>query len=357
MIVHARGPRQHPARDHRFHALRVGQVVRETAEASSFVLDVPPELHDAFAYDAGQFCTFRVPIDGQVHLRCYSMSSSPDVGDPFQVAVKRVPGGVVSNWLNDHVVAGDTLDVGCPAGVFTLPAAAGAGDLVAFGAGSGITPLLAIVKSVLATSARPVRLLYANRDRSSIMFDTELAQLVERHPDRCCVVHHLDDDSGLVQADAVRALLDGCADPDLYVCGPTPFMDLVEEVALACGVPTERIHVERFTSAELAPGLEVVDGGEVACEVTIELDGRTDTTVHHPGATILQTARQLGMAPPFSCEAGNCATCMARLREGEVAMHVNNALTDQEVAEGWVLTCQAVPASAAVHVVYGFEES
>ena len=328
--------------EHGFHRVRIAGVVRETADATSFVLDVPPD----FAYEPGQFCTFKVSIDGQMHHRCYSMSSAPAVDGDVQVTVKRVPGGVVSNWMNDVLEVGDEVEVSRPAGVFRLTP--GDGDVVAFAGGSGITPVLSLIKTALATTRRRVRLLYANRDRDSIIFAGVLDELVARYGDRFDVVHHLDVESGFVDADVVR---DFVGDADFYICGPTPFMDVVETGLLAADVPADRLHIERFTPGEATPPAPVstVTG---ASEITIELRGRRETATHRPGTTVLQTARQLGLSPPYSCEAGNCATCMAKLLEGDVMMHVNNALTDDEVAEGWVLTCQSVPTSPSVHVVY-----
>jgi ferredoxin-NADP reductase len=331
-------------------------VVAETADAASFVLAVPAELQAPFTYDAGQFCTFRVVVDGQTLMRCYSMSSAPEVDDELQVTVKRVPGGAVSNWLLDNVGEGDELDVTFPAGVFTL--APDETELVAFAAGSGITPVVSLMKAALTSTTRPVRLLYANRDRDSVIFDAAIAEMVGRHGSRLDVVHRLDVEEGFVDADAVVAFTTAAsAGAGYYLCGPTPFMDVVEGALLTNGVDANRIHVERFTPADPAVAAPAGDapGDEAVARVTIDLDGRCETTEHRPGTTILQTARQLGMAPPFSCESGSCATCMARLVEGSASMHVNNALTDQEVEDGWVLTCQAVPSSPAVHVVYGFE--
>ncbi len=340
--------------DHGFHRLRVADVVRETAEASSFVLDVPPDLRTAFAYESGQFCTFRVKVDGESHLRCYSMSSSPAVDPELKVTVKRTPDGVVSNWLNDHLSPGDVIEVTRPAGVFRL--GDGGGDVVALSAGSGITPVLSLLKTALATTSRRVRLLYANRDEESIIFRTEIDALGDRHEDRLTVLHHLDVDQGLIDAEAVRRFTEAGHDPEFYICGPGPFMDVVEGALLARGVDADRIHIERFTPDGWVPEVDEDNGDLVPSQVTIELDGRTESTDYRPGTTILQTARQLGMSPPFSCEAGSCATCMARLLEGTASMHVNNALTDDEVAGGWVLTCQAVPTSPLVRVAYGYEE-
>jgi 3-ketosteroid 9alpha-monooxygenase subunit B len=340
-------------RDHGFHPLRIRRVVRETAEAASFVLDVPADLRAAFRYEAGQFLTFRVRLDGDVHHRCYSMSSSPAVDDELQVTVKRVPGGRVSNWMIDSLGPGDVVEASVPAGVFCL--APGDGEIVAFSAGSGITPVFSVVKSVLATSSRRARLYYANRDRDTVIFAAELDALADRHPDRLDVVHHLDVERGFVDAGAIDGFVEATPGAEFYVCGPTPFMDIVEGALLAHGVGPDHIHIERFTPAEPAAAPEppaAPDPGSTTTRVTIELGGRADTVDHRPGTTVLQTARQMGMSPPFSCESGTCATCMAKLVEGSVKMHVNDVLTDDEVADGWVLTCQSVPTSASVHVVY-----
>jgi ferredoxin-NADP reductase len=339
-------------RDHRYHQLRVARVVAETADARSFVLEVPDDLRATFDYAPGQFCDFRVVVDGEPVIRCYSMSSAPAVDEPMQVTVKRVPDGAVSNWMIDHLAAGDTVEVAPPTGFFQL---AGDGPIVAYAAGSGITPIFSLVKTALAGTSRPVHLLYANRDRESVIFGDELDALVAAHGDRLRVVHHLDVDSGFVDADIVRSFTSGLADAEHYICGPAPFMDVVEQTMLADGIAAEHIHIERFTRADPPPQTPAAPAAVNGTRVTIELDGRTEATDHRAGTTILQTARQMGMSPPFSCESGSCATCMGRLVEGEVSMYVNNALTPDEVDEGWILTCQSVPTSSTVHVVYGYD--
>jgi 3-ketosteroid 9alpha-monooxygenase subunit B len=352
--VHPRADATDSAPDHGFHALSIGEVIIETAEASSFVLDVPEALRTAFAYEAGQFCTFRVRVDGQSLLRCYSMSSSPAVEEELRVTVKRTPGGLVSNWMNDHLAAGDTVEVTRPAGVFCL--GANQGDVVAFCAGSGITPVLSLVKTALVTTPRRVRLFYANRDHDAVIFRSEIEALRARYGERFSVSHHLDVERGLVRGDDLGSFTEVGEDADVYLCGPVPFMDIVERALLSHGITADQIHIERFTPAGggAEPEPDVLE--TAATRVTVELDGRIDSVDHRPGTTILQTARQMGLSPPFSCEAGSCATCMARLASGTAAMHVNNALTDDEVAAGWVLTCQAVPTSPTVHAVYGYEE-
>ncbi len=339
-------------RSHGFHRLRIRRVVRETADASSFVLDVPEALRPAFTYEAGQFCTFRVWVHGEPHVRCYSMSSSPDLDDELRVTVKRVAGGVVSNWMNDHLAAGDLVEVTRPAGFFCL--GKGDGDLVAFAAGSGITPVLSLLKTAVTTTSRQVHLLYANRDSDAVILRSEIDALSAQHAERFTVSHHFDLENGLVGPDAIRPLADVTGSTDFYICGPGPFMDIVEQTLLTSRVDATRVHIERFTPiAGLAAATE---GASLASRVTIELDGRSGTTHHRPGTTILQTARQMGMSPPFSCESGSCASCMAKLVEGTASMRVNNALTGDEVAEGWVLTCQALPTSPSVHVTYTYEE-
>jgi ferredoxin-NADP reductase len=336
-------------RDHGFHQLRIGRIVYETAEARSFVLEVPSDLEPAFSYQAGQFCTFRVSIDGQPHFRSYSMSSSPAVDGELQVTVKRVPDGVVSNWMIDTLSPGDVVETSCPAGVFCL--GQDDDDVVAFAGGSGITPVFSIVKSALATTSRRVRLVYANRDVDSIIFAPDFDHLAQRYPGRLEVVHHLDAKQGFVSADTVRPFASTTVASEYFVCGPAPFMEIVESALVDRGVDDDRIHIERFSPPEHSPVPES-SIAVTSSRVTIERAGRTDTVDHHPGATILQTARQMGMSPPYSCEAGDCATCMARIVEGGVTMHVNNALTDDEIADGWVLTCQSVPTTPSVRVVY-----
>lgn len=339
-----------PMRDHGFHRLRIARVVRETADTSSFVLEVPPELREAFTYEAGQFCTFRVPIEGQPHFRSYSMSSSPGVDAELQVTVKRVPGGLVSNWMMDTLGPGDLVETSCPAGVFCI--GPDQGDVVAFAAGSGITPVFSIVKAVLASTSRRVHVLYANRDRDSVIFAAALERLAEHHPGRLTVLHRLDVEEGFADADTVRPFASFALDAEYFICGPAPFMEIVEGALLGRDVDESRIHIERFSPPEPSQQPEPEPVEPTGSRVTIELGGHTSTVDHHPGTTILQTARQMGMTPPSSCESGSCATCMAKVVEGAVTMQTNDALTDDEVSEGWILTCQALPTTPAVSVLY-----
>ena len=193
---------------HGYHKLRVKDVVRETHDANSFVLDVPEELLATFQYRPGQFCTFRVPVDGVEQVRSYSMSSTPEIDADLTVTVKRVEGGLVSNWFLDHVGVGDLIEVTKPAGVF-CPQDAAEGPVLGFCGGSGVTPVMSITKHVLANSRRPVRLLYANRDRESVIFDAAFGALGEEHPERLDVRHHLDDAGGFLTADCHQGVRRG----------------------------------------------------------------------------------------------------------------------------------------------------
>ncbi|QFG22182.1 ferredoxin--NADP reductase [Actinomadura sp. WMMB 499] len=331
---------------HRYHPLRVRRIVQETPEARSIVFEVPSELAGVFAFEAGQFVTLRVARDDRTHVRSYSMSSSPEADGELRVTVKRVPGGLVSNWLNDGVEKGDVLDVGRPGGAFVLDR--GGHDIAAFAAGSGITPVFSILKTALATTDRRVRLLYANRSRDAAIFGDELDALAARYPDRLLVEYHEDLVRGFIDRETVARHAGDAVHAVHYVCGPDGFMDTVRAALRDLGVDRTRIRVERFTPAE-QPAAGAVDG----LTVTIKLGRTTATAVHRRGDTILQTARSAGLRPPSSCETGTCATCMARVVQGRADMRNNDALTPDEVAEGWVLTCQAVPRSPVIEVVYG----
>ncbi|MEU0741254.1 ferredoxin--NADP reductase [Streptomyces sp. NPDC006134] len=334
------------ARDHGFHPVRITRITDEAPDVRTFTLDAP------FPYRAGQFLTFQACGV----LRSYSMSSSPDTDDEVCVTVKRVPGGLVSAWMHQDLKTGDTLLVTRPAGTFCLREESAGRPLVAFAGGSGITPVFSLVKSALATTSRPVRLLSAHQSRQTAIFTAAFDALAVRHAGRFEVRHHLDDRDGLVTQDEIRAVAgEPCDETDFYVCGPAPFMELVERTLAGAGVRPERIIVERFTPAPAPTAAPAPAGApvrETAATVTVSLRGQRNTVPQRPGENLLQTARRAGFTPPFSCESGDCATCMARLTTGEAKMRVNNALDADEVAEGWVLTCQAEPASPEVTVVY-----
>jgi len=275
------------------------------------------------------------------------MSSAPETDTELMTTVKRVPGGAVSNWLLDNVDAGAELELTTPRGMFCLrPAEV---PMLGFSGGSGITPLLSLAKSALATTDRPVRLLCADRDKESIIFDTVLADLAERYRGRLTVVRHLDADRGLLDAAAIREFVGADGGADSYVCGPEPFMALVESALAGPGA----VFSERFGSMPSPPrDAPATAAAEPDATVTIVLGSKRVSMPRRANETLLESARRGGLAPPFSCEAGNCGTCIARLTKGSATMRVNDALTEEEVADGYVLTCQGVPETGSVTVRY-----
>jgi ferredoxin-NADP reductase len=327
--------------DHKFHRVTVKRVVQETDDTRSYVLDVPADLAEGFRYRAGQFCTFRVRQGEDEHLRSYSMSTAPETDDEIAVTVKRVPGGIVSGWFHDTVAEGCELEAQLPTGVFCLRASDE--PVVLFCGGSGVTPVISLAKSALATTGRRVAMLYANRTSGSVIFDAALRELGAVHGDRLTVVHHDDSRAGFLDAAGAWAFAEryGTAG-DFYLCGPTPFMDLVEHALLDHGVAKDHVFVERFGPAVPAPHAdEPVTGGDAPATITLVVKRKRHELPYIAGETVLQTARRAGLVTPFSCEAGNCATCMAKLVEGTATMRENNALMDDEVEEGWILTCQS----------------
>ena len=333
--------------EHEYHCLTVADVVEETPDTRSFVLEIPAALEETFTYAAGQFCTFRAMIDGESVVRCYSMSSSPDIPDPFMTTVKQVAGGRMSNWMIDTLAPGDPIEVLRPSGLFVLHD--NGTPIVAFAGGSGITPVISIIKSALATTERRIVLVYANRNADSIIFADELERLCSMSNGRLSVHHHLDSDRGFLDRQQCAALAGDDAGADFYLCGPGPYMDTVEAGLSTVGVPSHRVFIERFILPEPA----APDGGASVTEsLVIRLEHGETTVDYRAGDTVLESARRAGLSPPFSCEQGNCATCMAHLEEGTVTMRVNNALSPDEVDDGWVLTCQALPTGPKVIVDY-----
>ena len=358
-----------PAADPRYVPLRVRAVVDETADAKSFVFEVPPAQAAAFAYRCGQFVTLRLPVQGPLapHLpRCYSMSSAPGLDEGLRVTVKRVSGGVGSNWLCDHLRVGDTLQLLPPSGAFT-PATL-EGDFVLLAGGSGITPVLSILRSVLDHGRGRVLVFYANRDERSVIFRDTLNALARAHPERLQVVHWLDSVQGIPTAAQIAALLRPWAAAQLFVCGPAAFMDATVQAAAAAGLADERVHVERFVSLPLegAPAPAVVPAAAAAAtepaasdappieEATleIELHGEVHRIDCRGDETLLEAALRHRIDAPYSCQAGLCASCMCRVVEGQVHMRHNEALDARDLRLGFVLGCQAVPRSAVVKVKY-----
>lgn len=336
-----------------FHTLEIAGIVQETHDARSFILAVPDSLRDTFQYRAGQFLTFEVPWNGMDLRRSYSLSSAPETDAWPKVTVKRVDEGRISNWFNDHLKVGDSIRVQAPEGRFTLRSNEGDHPVVLFGGGSGITPVLSILKSALRTTSRRVKLVYANRDQKSVIFKDEIALWLAEYPDRLEVVHHLDNDGGFMSVAQIQEHIRGWDDAEFFVCGPTGYMDAVEEAFKASNVDAGQTKFERFLSPvdpdrreepEAAPAEQSDD--EVPATFTILLEGKSLEVPYKKGLTLLESAVQAGHKPPSSCEDGYCGCCMALLKSGQVDMRTHDALEPSDIERGWVLACQARPASA-----------
>jgi ferredoxin-NADP reductase len=333
---------------HVFQRATVTRIIKETADSRTYVL-APEE--QPFSYRAGQFCTFHVTVDGEEAYRSYSMSSAPETDTELMTTIKRVAGGKVSNWFVDNVVEGDQLTMTRAAGTFVLsPSSA---TLLAFAGGSGVTPILSLAKSALATTERAVRILCADKDRASAIFEAAIDDLAERYPGRLSVHRHIDAEQGLLDSAGVENFVGVDTGADCYVCGPEGFMAVVRSAL----PDTANVLIEDFDASPpvKAPAPEVseaagdVDSGGT---VTIRLDRKKATVPRVPGETLLESARRAGLSPPFSCEAGNCGTCMAKLIEGEATMRTNEVLEEDEIADGYILTCQAVPDTPSTTVLY-----
>ncbi len=334
--------------------LVVSAVVQETDDACSLVLDVPQDRRHDFDYKPGQFLTLRIPSDrtGSV-ARCYSLASSPHTDEHLKVTVKRTTGGYGSNWLCDNIRTGHLLEVLPPAGVFTPVDLTE--NLLLFAAGSGITPVISIVKSALAAGNRDVVLVYANRSESSVIFAQELRELAARHPGALTVVHWLESLQGMPTPQRLATLSAAYTGHRAYMCGPAPFMDVVRAGLASAGVPKERIHAEVFTSlsgdpfAEV-PVLEIDEDDTDAAAVTVELDGETHDFVWPRSATLVDVMLSKGLDVPFSCREGECGSCACTVVAGEVDSPPSAILDAEDIANGYVLACQARPKSPHVRI-------
>jgi ring-1,2-phenylacetyl-CoA epoxidase subunit PaaE len=352
-----------------FHPLRVSRVTPDTEDARIVAFDVPPALASQFRFEPGQYLTVRRVVDGEDLRRSYSICAAPADGE-LRVGVRRVPGGRFSTWLHETLRAGDAIEVMPPQGRFVVPPAQGDAPrhLLCVAGGSGITPMIAILKSVLdgEPSARAT-LVYANRRVASTMFKEELEDLKNRHLARLSILPLFSREavgdsallSGRLDGEKMRALLRsgliGQVD-HAFVCGPAGMNDEVADALAQSGLTAERIHVERFGVPASRDDTHLHDakpGDAAGAQVVVVRDGRTHTLTFAPGTpSLLDAAAAAGIDVPYSCKSGVCATCRAKLIEGEVRMDRNFALPPDDLAAGFVLTCQAHPLTERVVVSY-----
>jgi 3-ketosteroid 9alpha-monooxygenase subunit B len=326
--------------------VRVAEVVQETGDACSLVLDA------GFDYRPGQFVTVRIPSDlcGSV-ARCYSLCSSPLAGERLAITVKRTSGGYASNWILDHVVAGTVLDVLPPAGTFCPGSLSG--DFLLFAAGSGITPVMSILKSALAGGRGRVVLVYANRDEGSVIFGPLLRRLALDSGGRLVVVHWLDSLLGVPSVAALAALARPYVSFDAFICGPDPYLAAVREALGRLGVPDTRVHVERFVSlAENPFEVVAVPEGGLAATLSVTLDGVVTSLPWRAGTRMLDVLIDAGLDAPYSCRQGICGACACQLTGGEVEMAHNEVLEAADLADGYILACQAVSVTPVVCITY-----
>ena len=336
-----------------YHSLRIAQIIPETADSRSLVFDIPPALREQFTYKPGQFLTLRVPFEGAWLPRCYSLSSTPLHDEPLRVTIKQVRDGRASNWLCQQLREGDQLDVLAPAGAF-VPRHFD-DDFVLFGGGSGVTPVLSILRSALIAGSGRVLLIYANRDEASVIFAAELKALASAYPQRLQVIHWLDSVQGIPAVAQLAEIARPWAHAQAFICGPGPFMDAAVSALQGLGMPHGRIHVERFVSLPeegSVPELPAVNPDGVSSQLLVRLDGEEFEVPCAEGETLLNAMQRAGLSPPSSCLVGSCATCMCTVERGAVEMLRNDALDQQELSEGWVLACQSIPRSEQLRVCF-----
>lgn len=360
----------------RFHDLTVARVSPEAAGAVAITFAVPPDLHGHFDFQPGQFLTLRATIDGQDVRRNYSICSTRSRyarARELDVGIRPMEGGLFSNWAATQLRPGDRLAVMPPDGRFTIrkPRAL---HRVGFAAGSGITPILSIIASTLEDSdSAKFTLVYGNRRMGSVMFNEALQDLKDKYKNRLTLIHVLSRQAqevplleGRIDAAKVRqllaTLLPAASMDEVFICGPEAMIEATETALRAAGVPAERIHTERFSSPrldELSPEARraaiaqpdpEAPAGQVA--LTVLIDGKPHELAMRRDQHVLDVALSAGLDAPYSCKAGVCCTCRAKVLEGSVSMDKNFTLEDAEIAQGFVLSCQARPTSERLVISY-----
>jgi ring-1,2-phenylacetyl-CoA epoxidase subunit PaaE len=356
----------------KFHSLKIKDVRRETPDCVSIAFEIPEELKSEFQYKQGQYITLRREFNGEELRRSYSACSSPVSDSDLRIAVKEVEGGRMSSYLNNGIEKGQMLEVMKPMGNFyTEMPASSPQHYVAFAAGSGITPILSLLKTALAVNAEnSFTLFYGNKSTADIIFKEELDSLKAKHGDKLNVVHLLSREttedplfSGRMSAAKCSELMERFeatkkAD-EYFICGPFDMINSINESLTAKGIAKEKIHFELFTT----PPAETVEdentsnneGGNTPVAeslVTVVLDGEEMEITVTDADNILDAALDAGLDAPYACTGGSCCTCRAKVMEGSAVMDVNYALTDKEVEDGYILTCQSHPTSAKMIVDY-----
>jgi ring-1,2-phenylacetyl-CoA epoxidase subunit PaaE len=350
-----------------FHRLTVSDVRRETPEAVSIAFNVPPNLAGAYRFNPGQHVTLRTEVDGNEVRRSYSICTTPDDHE-LRIAVKKVEGGVFSTLANEKIKAGDAIDVMTPQGRFGVALDPNAErHYLAVAAGSGITPVMSIIRAVLTHERKSrVTLIYGNRSTQNIIFREQLEDLKDRFLSRFTVHHILSREAqeialldGRIDADKLAALLRTLPTGDIdaaFLCGPGGLIEEGRAALTDYGVPAERIHVEHFSTdgtpvqARAAAPTHAASAQEAVVRMT--LNGARHEVPVHAGESIIDAGLRAGLEMPYSCRGGMCCTCRAKVTEGEVAMDTNYSLEPWELEAGYVLTCQSHPTTPVVTLDY-----
>ena len=351
----------------RFHRLTIRDVRRETPDAVSIAFDIPPELRDAYAFEPGQYLTLRANLDGEEVRRSYSISSGPYDGE-LRIGVKRVENGVFSSFANEILQTGHAIDVMTPTGRFGLLARSETSRIYAgFAAGSGITPILSIVRGILQREPESrFFLFYGNRSTADMLFRTALEELKDRHLGRLSVFHVLSQEeqdipvlNGRLDGARARLLLTHVVPAslvdDVFICGPLGMSEAVEAACVELGVPPARVHVERFVSefgGKPRPKAPAPMPDAPSRRAALIVDGKRREVPVRDGEAILDAALRAGLDLPYACKGGMCSTCRAKVVEGIVTMDVNYSLEPWEIEAGFVLTCQAHPTTGHVMIDY-----
>lgn len=363
-----------------FYNLKVSNITRETSDAVSVTFDIPSDLKEQFQFTQGQYLTLRFKLKNQEVRRAYSMSSSP-LDNRTTVTVKQIKDGLVSTHINTAIKVGDEIAVMPPQGrFFTKLNPDQQKTYYLFGGGSGITPLMSILKTIVEKEPMSaIFLLYGNQNENSIIFKEELAELEKKYAGQLMIEHILSDpirekpkgfgaflkrgkitwqgEIGLANGTNAGKFLDKnpprAKDVEYFICGPGPMMDSIEGVLLGRGIDKKTIHLERFSSTpthEQKAGKASSDG--ITGKVKVHLDGEVLEITVGPSKTILDALLDIKKEPPYSCTSGSCSTCMAVVKKGTVKMDACYALDDDEVEEGYILTCQAHPTSPDVEITF-----
>jgi len=344
----------------KFKKLTIKDITKETENAVSIAFDIPTELKDEFKYIAGQYITIRTTIEGKEIRRSYSICSSPE-SDEFRIAVKEVKNGTFSNYATKNLEAGTVLEVSPPEGKFILQTATShQNNYVAFAAGSGITPIMSMIKSVLFKETHSTFVLvYGNKSADETIFKAEIDDLKNQYPERFFVQYvfskKLLDDAilGRIDKSIVNLILKNkfkhISFDSFYLCGPEEMVETVTETIKANNYPASKIHFELFTSTYTSGAITAknLDGNT---SITVLLDDEETTFEMSKKKMILTAALDEGLDAPYSCQGGICSSCLAKVTEGSVVMDKNSILSEDEVNDGLILTCQAHPTSDKVTI-------